>query len=300
MDKAILEKLEKDHVIDDSRQLAKSFLVDHQEVVGSLKSLQSAGDLIVCSEKSEEKWILTAEGNKCLQNGSLEAQLFAHLPADGATLEEVKSSFPDFAVAFGKASSKKWLKLDKSSGKVLKITDSIIDDVRLNLEKLSIGDLVPPKTLDDYKKRKLVEKRLEKFYRVEKGENFSLETKKLATDLTSDMLASGTWKDETFKKYNFAAKGVIPDSGHLHPLMKVRSEFRNIFLEMGFTEMPTNNFVESSFWNFDALFQPQQHPARDAQDTFFVSQPAVCDKSKIPADYLEAVSTKFDVYPFGF
>jgi len=34
--------------------------------------------------------------------------------------------------------------------------------------------------------------------------------------------------------------------------------------------MPTNNFVESSFWNFDALFQPQQHPARDAHDTFFM------------------------------
>ena len=38
-----------------------------------------------------------------------------------------------------------------------------------------------------------------------------------------------------------------------------------------FSEMPTNNFVESSFWNFDALFQPQQHPARDAHDTFFIS-----------------------------
>lgn len=38
-----------------------------------------------------------------------------------------------------------------------------------------------------------------------------------------------------------------------------------------FTEMPTNNYVESSFWNFDALFQPQQHPARDQHDTFFVS-----------------------------
>ncbi len=37
-----------------------------------------------------------------------------------------------------------------------------------------------------------------------------------------------------------------------------------------FTEMPTNKFVESSFWNFDALFQPQQHPARDMHDTFFL------------------------------
>lgn len=35
--------------------------------------------------------------------------------------------------------------------------------------------------------------------------------------------------------------------------------------------MPTNNYVESSFWNFDALFQPQQHPARDAHDTFFIA-----------------------------
>lgn len=37
-----------------------------------------------------------------------------------------------------------------------------------------------------------------------------------------------------------------------------------------FTEMPTERFVESSFWNFDALFQPQQHPARDQHDTFFL------------------------------
>ena len=38
-----------------------------------------------------------------------------------------------------------------------------------------------------------------------------------------------------------------------------------------FSEMPTNNFIESSFWNFDALFQPQQHPARDQHDTFFLN-----------------------------
>lgn len=38
--------------------------------------------------------------------------------------------------------------------------------------------------------------------------------------------------------------------------------------------MPTNTFVENSFWNFDSLFVPQQHPARDQQDTFFVKDPA--------------------------
>lgn len=33
-------------------------------------------------------------------------------------------------------------------------------------------------------------------------------------------------------------------------------------------------FVETSFWNFDSLFQPQAHPARDMQDTFFIKDPA--------------------------
>lgn len=55
-----------------------------------------------------------------------------------------------------------------------------------------------------------------------------------------------------------------------------------------FTEMPTNHFVESSFWNFDALFQPQQHPSRDMHDTFFLSDPASDDK--VPQDYLDRVA----------
>ena len=44
---------------------------------------------------------------------------------------------------------------------------------------------------------------------------------------------SGSWKDKSFKAYNFDALGVPPTAGHLHPLMKVRTEIRKIFLEMG-------------------------------------------------------------------
>ena len=44
---------------------------------------------------------------------------------------------------------------------------------------------------------------------------------------------SGNWKDKKFKEYNFDARGVLPASGHLHPLLKVRTEYRQIFLEMG-------------------------------------------------------------------
>lgn len=59
--------------------------------------------------------------------------------------------------------------------------------------------------------------------------------------------------------------------------MKMWTEFRNILLEMGFSEMNTQQYVESSFFNFDSLFQPQQHPARDAHDTFFLKNPEKCD-----------------------
>jgi phenylalanyl-tRNA synthetase alpha chain len=56
---------------------------------------------------------------------------------------------------------------------------------------------------------------------------------------------------------------------------------------MGFSEMPTNRYVESSFWNFDALFVPQKHPARDVQDTFFLSEPKVA--KNLPKEYMEKV-----------
>ena len=47
------------------------------------------------------------------------------------------------------------------------------------------------------------------------------------------MSSSGTWKTSTFKKYNFDAEGSASNGGALHPLLKVREEFRSIFLEMG-------------------------------------------------------------------
>ena len=66
---------------------------------------------------------------------------------------------------------------------------------------------------------------------------------------------------------------------------------------MGFEEMKTDRYVESSFWNFDALFQPQSHPARDAHDTFFIKKPAECNS--IPADYMERVKNVHEKGGYG-
>lgn len=61
--------------------------------------------------------------------------------------------------------------------------------------------------------------------------------------------------------------------------------------------MPTNNFVESAFWNFDAMFVPQQHPARELQDTFYVKDPA---KADIPEkEYYERVSKTHESGGYG-
>ncbi|XP_064939047.1 uncharacterized protein LOC135593142 [Musa acuminata AAA Group] len=60
---------------------------------------------------------------------------------------------------------------------------------------------------------------------------------------------------------------------------------------MGFEEMPTNNFVESSFWNFDALFQPQQHPAHDSHDPG--------SRRNLPEDYVERVKLVLESSGYG-
>jgi len=62
-----------------------------------------------------------------------------------------------------------------------------------------------------------------------------------------------------------------PDAplGKNHPVTTLTNRIRTIMSELGFEEME-GDIVESSFWNFDALFQPQDHPARELADTFYL------------------------------
>ena len=193
-----------------------------------------------------------------------------------------------------------WILIDKADGgKVKRKVAEIKDTVKENLNQVNEGkaDAVEDKVKAELKKRKLLEEVTEKIYMIKKGPNFSTTVEKIPSEITPEMIQSGSWKKTKFKPYNLNALGVPPCSGHLHPLLKVRAEYRQIFLEMGFTEMPTNNYTESSFWNFDALFQPQQHPARDAHDTFFISNPA--NSEHFPGKYLEKVKQIHSKGGFG-
>lgn len=98
------------------------------------------------------------------------------------------------------------------------------------------------------------------------------------TQLTPELLADGGWRTVDLQPYDvtLAAKKLYP--GKEHAFQRTLDRVRRVFLEMGFTEI-VSPWVESSFWDFDALFQPQDHPARDMQDTFYVSRP---ERSRLP------------------
>jgi phenylalanyl-tRNA synthetase alpha chain len=53
-------------------------------------------------------------------------------------------------------------------------------------------------------------------------------------------------------------------------LIEIIEEIKEIFIGLGFSEIE-GPIIQSGFWNFDALFTPQDHPAREMQDTFYIS-----------------------------
>jgi phenylalanyl-tRNA synthetase alpha chain len=106
-----------------------------------------------------------------------------------------------------------------------------------------------------------------------------LVARKQVNQLTSEMLRSGEWRNADLRPYDVTLAAEPVYSAKEHPLVSVFNQTRRVFLEMGFSEI-VSGYVESSFWDFDALFQPQDHPARDMQDTFYVGRPA---ETKLPA-----------------
>ncbi|KAI0269136.1 phenylalanine-tRNA ligase [Gloeopeniophorella convolvens] len=296
----ILDHLNAHGDIQDTRHLtlpgAASPAVDADSqivVLGALNSLDSR-QMIHYDSHETLSHVLTPEGAHISLQGSHEARVWAALPAKGAGTPlapaELKKSLGDEVakVGQGRAFKNGWIAKDGAG--LVRVAPSIEDVTQNELRTVDSTGTLPAgeKSLADLRKRKLIVQKKGQWFTVRKGPNFSTSTAKPETDLTVDMLTSGAWKTANFKKYNFEAEGIYPNGGALHPLLKVREEMRNIFLEMGFAEMPTSSFVESGFWCFDALFVPQQHPAREVQDTFYLSDPA---KSLPPQrNYYERVS----------
>lgn len=240
----------------------------------------SSRDMVHYEKIDTEEIRLSAEGQSFVENGSHEARVFEAVRAavEGLKIKDLPAAVgPEAAkVGSGAAFKLKWIQKDRDALKASR--ETITDTVREQLQAIEKDKSYPdPKVIIELRKRKLITLHKISSYNFQKGPKYTGQFVKEETDLTADMLASGSWKTVKLKPYNFKAKGAPTPAGALHPLNKVRHEFRQIFFEMGFEEMPTNRFVETGFWNFDALFVPQQHPARDLQDTFFISDPPRAD-----------------------
>lgn len=282
----------------DSTSLAFKLDMDHAALVDStLKSLSSRS-AIRLEPVSNDHWEVTKEGLSYADSSSPEFALynFVRTAIDrgaDASFDAVNAALGGQIASRGRqqALRKQWVRI--ADGKVIQpveganVVDVVADALRTLRDQSGSPGSIPTDVLKMLKSRKLATSKPFKTYRIFKGERLAEARKVQATDLTKEMLETGEWKKESFKEYNFEADGKPTGGGYLHTLLKVREQFRLVFLEMGFEEMPTNNYVESSFWNFDALFQPQQHPARDEHDTFFLSDP---EFANVPdRNYLERV-----------
>jgi len=86
------------------------------------------------------------------------------------------------------------------------------------------------------------------------------------------------WKSRCGRKTDAAFDPTLParplPHGSIHPLVQIRDQICSIFFSMGFT-IAYGPDVETDYYNFEALNFPPHHPARDMQDTFFVSDDVV-------------------------
>ncbi|UCG71060.1 MAG: phenylalanine--tRNA ligase subunit alpha [Thermoplasmata archaeon] len=194
-------------------------------------------------------------------------------------------------LAIGWMKRKGWATISKTGGKTtLEMTDKGKSDSDKKgqdeklIELLAKGELseddVENEVIKDLMSRKdIVKERtavLRSIKLTDLGTKISampLKLREQVSQITPELLQTGKWKEVELRKYDVETFAPKIFGGAEHPMQRLIQEIRGIFLQMGFTEIETN-FIHSCFWNMDALFIPQDHPARDAQDTFYMKKPS--------------------------
>jgi phenylalanyl-tRNA synthetase alpha chain len=249
----------------------------------------------------EEKWTflqLGPEGRKFLREGLPERRLVSSiLDLNGrATFDQVVRASglgkQEATIAIGWAKRKNWITVRKEKDTLIleatrepefgpdeKLIDTLTEG-RLPVEKLSPEQLAGLDalkrrpgvlTISDETKRYIVltEEGAKEAHQI-------VEVVKEVSLLTQDLIRTGRWRDVKLRRFDVTAPGPTIYPGKIHPIRQIIQEVRESFLEMGFTEI-RGPLVETAFWNFDALYQPQDHPAREMQDTFYISYPKLGD-----------------------
>ena len=103
--------------------------------------------------------------------------------------------------------------------------------------------------------------------------------------VTSSMLKDNSWRNKTFRSYDVQINVPQISGGKRHFVNQAINYIKRIWLDLGFKEM-TGNVTQTSFWDLDSLFVPQDHPSRDMQDTFYIKDPK---QGKLPKELMEKV-----------
>jgi phenylalanyl-tRNA synthetase alpha chain len=286
-----------------------------EEVSGSqdlnLKQIMSAAgalaskDIIKVQKKVQEVIKLNDDGIKYAHDGLPERRILKALGEcktihmkDLSEKSDINPS--NVKIAIGWLIRKRWATMDKGEVMItpegessLKISspdeillNKILKEKKLSLESLTHDLKVGFQLLRRRKGLLKVIKHTDYLFQITpKGKeilDIGIEIREEATQLTHEQLKAGSWRELHYRGYDINAEHPEIFPGKMHPLQRNIQEIRRIFLNMGFTES-RGTILESAFWNFDCLFQPQDHAAREMQDTFYVKSPETTD---LPTDDL--------------
>ncbi|MDQ3873778.1 MAG: phenylalanine--tRNA ligase subunit alpha [Thermoproteota archaeon] len=241
-------------------------------------------NLISIDESSTPRVYLASEGLAAAKNGLPERRLVNGVKDGKVTIAELLAGGSirneEVNAAIAGARRNQWIKLVEGKMTHTPLIEKQSPEERF-LANLKSGIEVTKLTgeekaiLEQLKKRpNYIEVKEEKHQRVslsDRGRELisTLKEDRAERRLTTELIASGRWRETKFSALDVESPAPIVYPGRRHPLLDIVEEVKEIFVGFGFSEVE-GPIIQSSFWNFDALFTPQDHPAREIQDTFYI------------------------------
>ena len=210
IEQLILSTLAKENVIQNSWDFSLSTGIDHQAIIGAVKSLL-VDNYVIDEQLSTSYWELLEEGKSVLKNGSPEVVVFNTIASsENSTIavSELNQKLGEIAkIGVGACMKNKWVK--KVGDKLVKDVDSVVDEIVQQLETIALGNVnntLSENDLKNLKRRQLVEQKTRKSCKIMKGADYrEVRVRKMPT-LTKEML---TQKGEVRNIYLFLLSCII-------------------------------------------------------------------------------------------